>query len=63
MLSIAYLGEKMNSDNLFERLGQLLRNIQEIERLLCNRDELESKLREYKEEYAELSKELIEREI
>lgn len=53
----------MNSDNLFERLGQLLRNIQEIERLLCNRDELELKLREYKEEYAELSKELMERNL
>lgn len=62
MLIIAYLGEKMNEE-IFERLGRLLKNIQEIERLLYSREELEAKLKEYKREYAELSKELIEREI
>ncbi|MBL7575547.1 DNA gyrase, A subunit [Peptoniphilus asaccharolyticus DSM 20463] len=48
---------------IYERLGQLLRNIQDVERLLYSREELEAKLKEYKREYAELSKELIEREI
>ncbi|EGY78660.1 hypothetical protein [Peptoniphilus indolicus] len=51
------------NEEIFERLGILLKNIQEIERLLYSREELEAKLKEYKREYAELSKELIEREI
>lgn len=48
---------------IYEKLGTLLKNIQETEKLLYSRDELERKLKAYKEEYFELSKKLVQKEV